>query len=216
MMDRALLVEFCANDQESRYYLRTPWREDDGRVVATDGRVMIILDDLPGDFPAHSPSLAKSVATIALACDKQWVNGWGKTWIRVSDVAIPDNTPCTYFDTEEKPGCYRCYWTGIETVAKWKFCAWPSMKPGTITLGLFDGMCCRCIARRASPHSWCSAWPFRRPAISFRIGFHFSDCLDRLWLSRPGGCAGRTRQTAGPGNIGQMNWSVMEFCITEQ
>ena len=117
MMDRALLADFCANDQEPRHFLRAPWREDDGRVVATDGRIMIVLDELPGDFPAPSPSIAKSVAGIALACDKQWVNELGKTWIRVGDLEIPDNTPCTWCDTEEKPGCFRCYWTGIDTVA---------------------------------------------------------------------------------------------------
>lgn len=116
MMDEALLSEFCANDQEPRYYLRAPWREGDGRVLATDGRIMIVLDELPGDFPSPSPSIAKFVDTIALTCDKQWMNGWGQTWIRVSDLEIPVNAPCAWCDMEEKSGCCRCYWTGIETV----------------------------------------------------------------------------------------------------
>lgn len=116
-MNREMLAEFCANEQEPRHSLRAPWREDDGRVVASDGRIMIVLDALPGDFPAPSPSIAHSTAAIATACDKQWVDGWRQTWIRVSDLEIPENAPCAWCDMEEKPGCYRCYWTGIETVA---------------------------------------------------------------------------------------------------
>ena len=49
MIDEGTLRKFCATS-DVRLYLHAPWREPDGRVVATNGEVLIVLDSRDGDY----------------------------------------------------------------------------------------------------------------------------------------------------------------------
>ncbi|WP_414041212.1 hypothetical protein ACJU26_03805 [Acidithiobacillus sp. M4-SHS-6] len=87
------LKPFCARN-DPREYLNAPWREE-GKVIASDGRIIIIVDDLPGDFPAPAAQVTGALRRFAgQFADKVS----DPVWYGIADLPVPPNEPCPSCD----------------------------------------------------------------------------------------------------------------------
>lgn len=89
------LKQFCAKN-DPREYLCSPWRED-GKVIASDGRIMVIVDDMPGmpgDFPGPDSRVAGRWRQLVSRVSVHFTDTADRVWHRLADLRVPPNKPC--------------------------------------------------------------------------------------------------------------------------
>ena len=83
------LQPFCATDLVGVLKcLRAPWRTD-GKVIASDGRIMAIVDDMPGDFAAQDFAIAGRWRQLAAQFEAQLPDTAERVWHRLADLPVP-------------------------------------------------------------------------------------------------------------------------------
>lgn len=91
------LKPFCAA-KDVRGFLGAPWRED-GKVVASDGRIMVIVDEMPGEFPGPDSRVgAGRWRQLAAQFEAQFTDPADRMWYSLADLPVPPNAPCPSCD----------------------------------------------------------------------------------------------------------------------
>jgi len=80
------LQPFCAGPDELRYYLQNPWRQD-GRIFATNGHIMIAIDD-DGRECGEAPNDAVQRSCL------RYVSQLADTYLPIDKFPLPPVEPC--------------------------------------------------------------------------------------------------------------------------
>lgn len=109
------LTKFC-DSESSRYKLSRPWKIEDGRIVATDGRVLVCVDSDRYDGELIDTSTARVPDVTTILADIDQVTDW-------TPLPEPDNCDKCNNTGEIVEGC-RCFSGKCECprCGKWHMC----------------------------------------------------------------------------------------------
>lgn len=82
------ITRFCANSDDPREYLRTPFRCPEG-ITATNGHILICMDDDGGKHPDAVENTKGYVAKF-----KAYIDDPKRSWMDAASIALPEAKPC--------------------------------------------------------------------------------------------------------------------------